>query len=66
MSFDVCWRSASAAATAGRVLPVAVSTSCVRSGEDEDDALRLIHIHGETVRGLNLMVGWAGAGWLVG
>jgi hypothetical protein len=43
-----------------------VASSRAPRGEDEDDALRLIHIHGETVRGLNLMVGWAGAGWLVG
>jgi hypothetical protein len=35
----VCWRSTMSAATADVALGVAVSTSCARRGEDEDDDL---------------------------
>jgi hypothetical protein len=47
----VCWRSTIPAATADVALGVAVSTSCASSGEDEDDDLRLVYIHHETVSG---------------
>jgi hypothetical protein len=57
--FGVCWRSASAAATAGRVPSRCGVDLLWRGGEDEDDVLRLVFIHDETVSGSVLMVDWA-------
>jgi hypothetical protein len=44
---------------AGRGDVGSVASSCAPRGEDEDDALRLVHIHVKRYVGLILMVGWA-------
>jgi hypothetical protein len=66
---EACWRSATAAATAGRGASIAVSSSCASGGGDEDEDVRLVFIRAKRYglvlgygleMGLGLLLGFPG------